>query len=703
MHLMSEGALLSSSLQYGIVARSIPLTGKVLRGFLDAGGMLNGLGNGNPNAEFSPNVAACALTSDGGTAKIAWGFTNGEVAMTTAASAMNHGSRAAAKYARCKVGELHDGVVDNVIWDTSVSSRPAIVTSASDGRVKLWDAREFKCLWSSEKQDSPTVAPFVKLASNVSLGLVAALSRSGEVHIWTGVASLMSQPNEVSVELPVNYARVSEPEVSRSKSSDSGSLFIDPVASGSRRLSVLLSRTGNPSFHRINLGPRLDQMEWIKFGDATTGSIRCIQPSFGESSFVIAGDELGYVRIFDWNSSLTTPVPASMQFEAHDDGPVTTLAWNPVVLATGSSRGAVKVWDSLSFQCLRVIASASPRGIAEPVSQIILEQDMIVATVGSRAVALKVDRVGREDKKGKKTKRGGGRAETAKWHKQLELYRDINESRQAQEQEQSYIRHTFGREREQRATLEGLGLSEIEAVEYILMLSRDEDEHRRFLGSASQSPLQLPVLEDEGVFEADFDDLPLASSSSRVDVPVRRSRPSSSSTSVNSRSWPRTPSSSSNHKIQVSPRFQPEPMEAGPSVTPLNIGGGSLPLPVRGPPITDEGHFPSISPSPSSAGTSIPSSIRRSVSGSPESRRNAWATPISRSLSSSGAASPVSSPRVVARQPGPSGLAADLARYGTSNGSVRSSPPLEELDEDEELRFAIELSLAEARSRGEDV
>ncbi|TFK47122.1 hypothetical protein OE88DRAFT_1666411 [Heliocybe sulcata] len=710
MHLMSESALLTSSLQYGIVSRSVPLNGKILRGFLDAGGALNGLGNGNPNAEFSPNVTACALTSDGGTAKIAWGFTNGEVAMTTAASAMNHGSRAAAKYARCKAAERHEGVVDNVIWDSSMPSRPVIVTGSSDGRVKVWDAREFRCVWTSAAQDLPVPDPCVKIASNISSGLVVCLARSGDVHVWTGVTSLPETTQSI------RHFRVTPPAPTKPvENYDHNTVAVDPRAlNGSATSAILLSRDESSSFQRITFKAETGQTEWTTFGDDDTGTICCVYPSFstkpGEASFVIVGDDLGYIRIFDWNaSSSSSAIPAYKQFEAHDDGPVTAISWNNIALATGSSRGALKIWDSLTFDCLRVIASASPRGIAESVSQIILERDMVVASVASRAVAMKVDRVGRDDKsKGKKSAKVGKRGDTAKWRQQLELYRDIDESRQVHEQEQSYVRSAFGRERAQHATLEGLGLSEAEAVEYILMLSREEEE-QRLLSSASQSPMQLPVIEDEGVFQVDFDDLTPGTASSRVDVPRAPARRTPQSTSppstyfnVNGRSLPRTSPSPSNHKVQVSPRFRAEPQEAGPSITPLNIGKGSLPRPVRIPSISDD--FPGISPTPSSTGTSLPSvpgSISKTTSlGSLDSRRNAWATPLSRSVSSSDAMpSPGSSPGV-ARVPssGQSLLSADIARHGT----IRQSPPAE-YDEDAELKFAIELSLAEARSRGDDM
>ena len=92
------------------------------------------------------------------------------------------------------------------------------------------------------------------------------------------------------------------------------------------------------------------------------------------------------------------------------------------------------------------------------------------------------------------------------------MHRDIAESRQELEYEQAQTRQVFGREREQRVTLDHLGLSEVEAVEYVLMLSRDEEENRR--------QQQLAGEADEGVFADAFDEdlqTPTSTSSSFLD------------------------------------------------------------------------------------------------------------------------------------------------------------------------------------------
>ena len=147
---------------------------------------------------------------------------------------------------------------------------------------------------------------------------------------------------------------------------------------------------------------------------------------------------------------------------------------------------------------------------------------------------------------------------------------------------------------QQRERLKTLGLSEVEAVEYVLMLSRDE------ANANANNARQLE--EDQGVFHGDFDtehitdhdkgdddgcpslftvsgsrrsstsstSIPLAWSSSHSSL--SSSSPSLSSCSSDSNlttptrkllSVPRPIPSSSNDKIQVSQPFRAEPMEAG--------------------------------------------------------------------------------------------------------------------------------------------
>ena len=176
------------------------------------------------------------------------------------------------------------------------------------------------------------------------------------------------------------------------------------------------------------------------------------------------------------------------------------------------------------------------------------------------------------------------------------------------------------RKREQRERLENLGLSEVEAVEYVLMLSRDEaNANARVENGSGPSDISETHLENaEGIFDGGFemehnmdddDDGPSfthstvsgsrRSSTSSTSIPMAwassDSSLSSSSASLSSRSSnsnlttvtktiamrrsiPRPIPSSSNEKIQVSPPFEAEPMEAGEEwlVDYNAVGSGSI-------------------------------------------------------------------------------------------------------------------------------
>ena len=153
---MPHTTLLAASLQYGVVSRSYPLSGKILRGYLDASGTLNGLGIGNPNAEFSPHVSSIAMASEGGTAKILWGFRNGEVAVTTALRAMDQSRTSASRLVRCRLGDCHEGAVESVSWATGGEGCFFFVSGGADGRVKLWEAKTTLTCSQSQWMLAPT-------------------------------------------------------------------------------------------------------------------------------------------------------------------------------------------------------------------------------------------------------------------------------------------------------------------------------------------------------------------------------------------------------------------------------------------------------------------------------------------------------------------------------------------------------------------
>lgn len=419
---MSEAGLLSSSVQYGIVSRSFPLTGKILRGFLNASG--TDLGIGNPNVEFTPNVSACALASDGGTAKVAWTFRNGEVAVMTAGRAMDNG-RAAAKLTRCKVEDQHENMVQDVAW----CGKNAFVTGASDGKVKLWDSRRVSCVWTSIRQEGAIITdPCVKVIGSISKGIVCVM-KSGDVFVWTGPQELLSDddsrvPPPVISEIHIPFAQAIGGPQSPGTAGEVRALCIDP-ASTSANLVILVAYTDRFAFQRLRVDMNTKNVSIATFGEESHGCITSLKPCFsdkaGEFSFIIVGDQLGGVSIYNWDAPCPvvgeiarckSSVPALRNFEAHEDGAVTQIAWNSVTLITGSARGTVKVWDSFTFTLLRTFSSPAARppvgGEWDGVSQIILERDLVVVSVGSRVMAWRAGPVshrGHSVIKGKQSKK----------------------------------------------------------------------------------------------------------------------------------------------------------------------------------------------------------------------------------------------------------------------------------------------------------
>jgi hypothetical protein len=245
-------------------------------------------------------------------------------------------------------------------------------------------------------------------------------------------------------------------------------------------------------------------------------------------------------------------------------------------------------------------------------------------------------------------------------------------------EEPSFLKRSFGPEREQLMQLHNLGLTELEAVEYTLMLSRDEELQKLQKNNDEH-------VHEEGIFDADessnsqsgSDQSTLSSYSvPQYSPPPLRPSASGSSSSSYGRVVPLVSPSSSNVKVQVSPRFYPEPMEAGGI-----FGSPTSPSEPQSIPQGNPSSFPSSSYSQLIHGPvnllATPSKQSFAGTGSPSGKPNAWNKPL----------------------PG-TGLAA--------SPSISTGNPLQvslrkewevEAEEDMELRFALELSLAEAQSR----
>lgn len=379
---MPSHTLLTSSIQYGSVARSLPLTGRILPGYLDPSGRGVWLGIGNPNAEFIPDISACAISSDGGTAKIVWGTRAGDVFFMTAPKVMDNGRRDTAAR-RCDIVDKHESSVLDVQWAISAPSAWAVVTASADGRVKLWDAKAAVCQWTSQKK-SNTVIPDPCLKVTAHGSCIAAVMKSGEIHIWTGfsLGSITiyeeSPILETIIQCPMSiYTPGYDPQATHAVIG----LHIDPNPIGASS-TFLVAYENDPFFYRIQVGTRPEEdpnIDVTTFGDPAFGSTSVVAPYFRgtteqQASFVLVGDHLGWVSLYAWDSDnppsvsntgtnpITAPIQPVRKFEAHHDSTsITALTWSPHTLITGSARGTTHVFDALSFRHLRSFASPIPK------------------------------------------------------------------------------------------------------------------------------------------------------------------------------------------------------------------------------------------------------------------------------------------------------------------------------------------------------
>jgi WD40 repeat protein len=331
--------------------------------------------------------------------------------------------KAAAKLTRCKVNDEHAKAVQDAIWFTNST----FVTCSLDGRVKLWDAKRVMCVWTSDITDGSLIAdPCVKVAATITQGILVGVMKSGVIAIWTGLEVLLA---EDGVQADIPEIRIPSPVVATSERAspdnypggDILAIYLQLIAPS--KLLILAAHRNTPQFYRLHVDLQSNSTESVAFGEESFGYITAIKPMFSdqenESNFVIVGDQLGCISIYDWSASPSSfsdgkapSVPSSRKFEAHEDGAVTAIAWNSITFASGSSRGTIKIWDALTFTLLRSFPSPGARpptgGEWDGVGQIILQRDLLIISVGSRVMAWRAGPVGNRGQstwKGKSVKR----------------------------------------------------------------------------------------------------------------------------------------------------------------------------------------------------------------------------------------------------------------------------------------------------------
>ncbi|KAH6904429.1 hypothetical protein BKA70DRAFT_1373477 [Coprinopsis sp. MPI-PUGE-AT-0042] len=693
---------------------------------------------------------------------------------------MDSARRTLSAFRTCGLADQHNRLTTDALWLGPTSGWMA-VTASDDGRVKVWDSNTGACLWASEATLRAMVPePIVKVTASYALGCIVAILRSGEIRVWSGFnlkenAAPLAYAS--SSTLPCPYIPAEPEDIPEVLSLEIDNTLPSPV--------LLVAYRHDRLFYRLDLSEDLPNRRVVPFGEEAMGAPSAICPCFSDdptmSSIVITGDTLGCVNIYRWNSHEGHVTPFH-SFEAYRDGStVTSVAWNGVTLVTGSSRGVTQIFDGVSFERLKKIASPVPafshrHGAAvvtqpdrENVHHIILGpgKDSLFVGVGDRVLAWKPGPVSRTLKGGVRGRKSLGTATKkvqsgpAKLSRQHQIKKFIWESKGIMDEEDKHTGHVQGTLNQQRAQLRDLGLSEAEAVEYILMMSREQAEAQakadaeaavsavssstsRLSSSSSASAVtaadalseeELERALSEGMFQDDF--AVEQQSLGNISTPTPSSPPTRTpplgSSPNQGRAALRLAASPSNSKVQVLPAYVPEPMEAAPTTDGV-VTASTSPSRCRQPEpdLEDEDDFPVVSSgTPSPAGSDAASSAGSVTSGL-SSRRNsttsslsdfgglkrmsppkgAWSAPLRTSATVAAASTSSTATRGAPGSATSPGRAPGSALVAARRAGVHRSPvastsrvvvPSGLDDMDDDMRFAIELSLAEARSRGENV
>jgi len=289
---------------------------------------------------------------------------------------------------------VHQEHEDAVLDGTWAANGDAFVTAGADGRVKVWTTEPFRCAWTSERHllglETDTI---VRVVEDLDNGLVVAASGSGDIIVLSGFDTSLGPvdaPPPNIHKFCISTRELSKADVGLIQTQQSVDILsLLPQVMSSTRLSVLVCRVDSAHFYRCTVDLRSKQVTAKVFGNSAFGSIRCIQPAFSndpaEPDFVIAGTQLGFISIYDWDAtSLSSDaLLGSRHADIFADAHVTSLAVNAFVIAAGSARGAIRVLDLLTLETLRSIAA--PRN--SDVGQIELIGEALVASVGSEVLA----------------------------------------------------------------------------------------------------------------------------------------------------------------------------------------------------------------------------------------------------------------------------------------------------------------------------
>jgi WD40 repeat protein len=395
MHLLNDRqSLVCFSADFGIAVRTLPATGSCCschgRPCIDplgVGKILKGRllpFNPDPTGPLWPRPSLCSIASEGGTVKFAWGTQSGEALYTNVPRAMEVSNHRNGRSLRCNAAGQHQGSVNHVTWAmTKATEHEYFVTGGSDGSVKIWNIDQCRVHWQSVTHTSPCIVAEFDLHARI----IVSVHRNGDVMLYQNVeldTGIIGIQEDMVFQVPGVDVEAQSP-------SPPDKLVLD--TSHPNIPTVLTHFDGDSYAWRIRFILEARGVEAARF-DGPIAPLTTLECDFSstQSSIVYGGDALGHVYAWSWSATGEhhpdghLHVPATISWDTEDGHPVSVIRSNGTVVLTGNWRGVIKAWDTLTLRRLRAFKTPQPKPTEQatwtPVSNLVLDSDMLIASVG---------------------------------------------------------------------------------------------------------------------------------------------------------------------------------------------------------------------------------------------------------------------------------------------------------------------------------
>ena len=468
---------------------------------------------------------------------------------------------------------------------------PTFATAGADGSVLVWHARHDVPIWrgsarraprNEDERAPPDDGPIDRLVYQPALGVVLAARRSGIICIWTHVEAkaLAAHYNAQSA----RHAPPSDADRSQAAALECAAhryvldgagrvatLVLDTYDAARDCVTFLVHRADAHVFVRHDVQVGTGGVRTVVFGAPRISALTCVRADFDvrdpaqaalpaallarrraarftEQKFVCAGTASGGIGVWEWAAAAPydaaaqrawqprgTPLAADAQAApalvlAGHTNAITALDITPALLFAGCEDGTVKALDVLTGHVVRVFnertarrqparllasgALSAEHAARFRVNQIVASDELFVAAIGPQVLAWRTAEASAApapDVRAVPTRRARA---ADRVRSRLDLERAVQEEQQLLDAERAELAARAAADARRdaaHAAMQG-ALDDDAALDYALMLSRDEAQGAPDAPEADELPYEL--LYDElhlELSEGDSDAAPLAS------------------------------------------------------------------------------------------------------------------------------------------------------------------------------------------------